>query len=100
MGTANADRPRSATGRNLTSNSAATLMLDGLSITPSFESETALVFDVPAGSWHSIRLRSRSAAPAWTRGSGDFRILGIAVEGLDLSQAETKVAVAASEQSL
>jgi hypothetical protein len=87
-------------GFDQTRDPAASLTLDGREIAPSQTSEIALMFDIPPGQWKDVRLRSRAAAPAWTIGNGDFRVLGIAIEGFEVSDGETKATVSIDKAGL
>jgi hypothetical protein len=55
------------------------LLLDGTKIVPTRQDSGMLVFDLPAGTWHDLRLCSRSEVAAWIHGNADNRRIGLEV---------------------
>ncbi|MFC0411039.1 Hint domain-containing protein [Roseomonas elaeocarpi] len=76
------------------------LVLDGTEIAPAWQDRDVIVFNLPAGCWHDIQLRSRAEVSAWIHGNADDRRLGLALEQLVLRGPHAEMVIGAHADEL
>jgi hypothetical protein len=81
-------------GHRMTDDAAIRLILDGEALQPVREEPGFVTFALPAGPRCDVIVQSRAAAPAWTLGTDDVRVLGIAIEAIELRGSGMAMSVA------